>query len=86
MEFLGNVQALPEGASLPLRIRPAGEESTVKSDRVGVRKAHHRVLILWPELDLRKVNKEQGRSLFGVNGEVRPKKDLTGPTLLKMSG
>jgi hypothetical protein len=32
------------------------------------------------------VNKEQGRPLYGVNGEVRSKKDLTGPTLLEMSG
>jgi hypothetical protein len=28
---------------------------------------------------------EQGRPLFGVTGEVRSKKDLTGPTLLEMS-
>ena len=32
------------------------------------------------------VNKEQRRPLFGVNGVVRSKKDLTGPTLLEMSG
>ena len=32
------------------------------------------------------VNKEQGRPLLGVNGEVRSKKDLTGPALLEMSG
>jgi hypothetical protein len=29
--------------------------------------------------------KEQRRPLSGVNGEVRSKKDLTGPTLLEMS-
>ena len=32
------------------------------------------------------VNKEQGRPLFGVDGEVCSKKYLTGPTLLEMSG
>jgi len=32
------------------------------------------------------VKTEQGRPLSGVNGEVRSKKDLTGPTLLEMSG
>jgi hypothetical protein len=32
------------------------------------------------------VKKEQGRPLFGVEGEVRSKKDLTEPTLLEMSG
>ncbi len=32
------------------------------------------------------VNKEQGRPLFGVDGEVCSKKCLTGPTLLEMSG
>ena len=32
------------------------------------------------------VKEEQGRPLFGVNGVVRSKKDLTGPTLLEMSG
>jgi hypothetical protein len=31
------------------------------------------------------VKKEPGRPLFGVNGEVRSKKDLTGPTLLEIS-
>jgi hypothetical protein len=30
------------------------------------------------------VKDEQGRTLFGVNREVRSKKDLTGPTLLEM--
>jgi hypothetical protein len=30
------------------------------------------------------VKEEQGRPLFGVNGVVRSKKDLTGPTLLEM--
>jgi len=30
------------------------------------------------------VNKEQGRPLFGVDGEVCSKKYLTGPTLLEM--
>jgi len=36
-----------------------------------------------------KVKEEQGRPLFGVKGQVRSsalKKDLTGPTLLEMSG
>ena len=32
------------------------------------------------------VKKEQGRPLLGVNGAVCSKKDLTGPTLLEMSG
>ena len=32
------------------------------------------------------VKTEQRRPLSGVNGEVRSKKDLTGPTLLEMSG
>jgi hypothetical protein len=31
-------------------------------------------------------NEEQRRPLFGVNGAVRSKKGLTGPTLLEMSG
>ena len=32
------------------------------------------------------VKEEQGRPLIGVNGVVSSKKDLTGPTLLEMSG
>ena len=32
------------------------------------------------------VHKEPGRPLFGVNGVVRSKKDLTEPTLLEMPG
>jgi hypothetical protein len=32
------------------------------------------------------VEEEQGRPLQGVNGEVYSKRDLTGPTLLEMSG
>jgi hypothetical protein len=32
------------------------------------------------------VKEEQGRTLFGVNREVRSKKDLTGPTLLEKAG
>ena len=32
------------------------------------------------------VNERPGRPLFEVNGEVCSKKNLTGPTLLEMSG
>jgi len=33
-----------------------------------------------------KVKEEPGRPLFGVNGGLCPKNDLTGPTLLEISG
>ena len=35
---------------------------------------------------MQRSTEEQGRPLFGVNGEVCSKKYLTGPTLLEMSG
>ena len=39
-----------------------------------------------PWSSMQRSNKEQGRPLFGVDGEVCAKKYLTGPTLLEMSG